>query len=232
MILPLLLLAVAASSADRVLPTAAGKTAAAVVRSKEWVIRRGEKREEEFVGDVRYDSAGTRLNADWALFKHASRAWQARGNVRLHKTLRNGDQISAHGERAAHDEVSQTGTLDPAPGRLVDFMRTPVEGDPDRGEGGRLSWEGDSIVTLFGASRIWGPRLELWSDAARYERAGKRLILSGGRPVLHKIEGEWTTALKADHIVATEDPRRIEATGKVKGWLIFKDPKKIKELAK
>lgn len=232
MILPLLLLAHGVCAAERALPTSAGKTAAAVVRSKEWVIRRGENREEEFKGDVRYDSAGTRLTADWALFKHVSRTWQARGNVRLHKTLKDGARIEAHGERAAHDEVAQTGTLDPAPGKLVDFLRTPVEGDPDRGEGGRFSWEGESVVTLSGGSRIWGPRLELWSDEARYERSGKHLILSGGRPVLHKIEGEWTTALKADHIVATEEPRWIEATGNVKGWLIFKDPKKIKELGK
>ncbi|MEK7382927.1 MAG: hypothetical protein AAB262_06540, partial [Elusimicrobiota bacterium] len=101
MILPLLLLAGASSAAGPALPTAAGKTAAAIVRSKEWVIRRGQNREEEFVGDVRYDSAGTRLSADWALFKHASRAWQARGNVRIHKTLKGGDMISACGARAA-----------------------------------------------------------------------------------------------------------------------------------
>lgn len=233
MILPLiLLLADASSAAERALPSEAGKTAAAVVRSKEWIIRRGENREEEFVGDVRYDGAGARLTADWALYRHAARAWQARGNVRLHKTLENGDRIEANGERAAHDEASLIGTLDPAPGGLVGFLRTPVSGEPDRGEGGRLSWEGDSVVTLSQGAHVWGPRLELWSDAARYERAGKRLVLAGGRPVLHKIEGEWTTALKADSIVATEEPRRIEASGKVKGWLIFKDPEKLKELAK
>ena len=112
------------------------------------------------------------------------------------------------------------------------FLRTPVAGDPDHGEGGRLSWEGGDTVTLTQGARVWGPRLELWADEARYERAGRRLVLSGGRPVLHKLEGEWTTALKADRIAATEEPRRIEATGKVKGWLIFKDPKRIKELAK
>lgn len=232
MILSLLILAAPALASERILPSAAGKTAATVIRSKEWVIRRGENREEEFVGDVHYDSGGTRLNADWALFKHVTRTWQARGDVRVHKSLTEGGKIEAHSERAAYDEVSQRGTLDPAPGRLVDFRRMPPEGEPDHGEGGRLSWESDETVTLSQGARIWGPRLELWSDAARYERAGKRLILSGGRPVLHKIEGEWTTALKADHIVATEAPRSIQATGKVKGWLIFKDAKKLKELAK
>ena len=65
-----------------------------------------------------------------------------------------------------------------------------------------------------------------------YAKAEGRLTLNGGRPVLRKVEGEWTTALKADEVVATESPRRIEARGRVQGWMIFKDRAKLKELAK
>ena len=65
-----------------------------------------------------------------------------------------------------------------------------------------------------------------------YEKSSGRLALNGGRPVLRKMEGEWTTALKADEIVATETPQRIEARGRVKGWMIFKDRDKFKDLAK
>jgi len=33
------------------------------------IVRRGKTREEEFIGDVRYDAAGTKLSADWALYR-------------------------------------------------------------------------------------------------------------------------------------------------------------------
>ncbi|HAZ09476.1 MAG TPA: hypothetical protein DCZ01_13390 [Elusimicrobia bacterium] len=227
MTLPLLLLAASCAGAQP--PVAA---AGSVVRSKEWVIRRGKKREEEFKGDVRYESAGARLDADWALYRHATRDWRARGGVRLRKTLKGGDEIEARGESARHDEKTQEGALDPAPGGRVDLVRTPLEGGPDRGEAGRLSWKGEETVTLSNGARVWGPRLELLADSARYERPERRLVLEGGRPVLRKVSGEWTTALKADRIVAAEVPRRVEAMGSVRGWLIFKDPAKLKEPAK
>lgn len=222
----LLLLAPVARAAE------AAPVAGSVVRSKEWVIRRGAQKEEEFKGDVRYESAGTRLNSDWALFKHGERVWQARGAVRVHRTSSDGVELEARGERAGHDEVSKRGFLDPAPGRRVEFTRTPPGEAPDRGEAGRVSWDGEKRVTLSAGAKVWGPRVELAADEAVYERATGRLELNGGRPVLRKVEGEWTTALKADEAVATETPKRIEAKGKVKGWLIFKDEKKLKELAK
>lgn len=223
------LLLLAASCAGAQPPVAA---AGSVVRSKEWVIRRGKKREEEFKGDVRYESADVRLDADWALYRHATRDWRARGGVRLRKTLKGGDEIEARGESARHDEKTRAGELEAAPGGRVGFTRTPLEGDPDRGEAGRLSWKAEETVTLSEGARLWGPRLELSADSARYERAERRLALEGGRPVLRKVSGEWTTALKADRIAATEVPRRVEAAGSVKGWLIFKDPAELKEPAR
>lgn len=229
MILPLLLLA-AAARAESPVPTAGS-----VVRSKEWVVRRGEKREEEFVGDVHYDAAGTHLSADWALYRHAAKEWTARGRVRLRKELAGGDLIEAAGERARYDEKTQAGELLPAPDGLVSFARTPAGEEPDRGSGLRLDWEGDAAATLTGQARVWGPRLEVWADSARWTREDRRLALRGGRPVLRKVdaEGGWTTALKADEVDATQDPRRIEARGQVKGWLKFKDQdKKLQELQK
>ena len=216
-------------------PAAAQSTpvAGSVVRSKEWVIRRGANKEEEFVGDVRYDSAGTRLTSDWALFSHADRSWRARGSVRLRRQTADGVVFEAAGEKAGHDEDSKRGFLDPAPGARVLFTRQPPDGlEPDRGESGRVTWNGENKVTLSAGAKVWGPRLELAADEALYEKADGRLTLNGGRPVLRKVEGEWTTALKADEVVATESPRRVEARGKVKGWMIFKDRDKLKELAK
>lgn len=229
MILPLLALLAVPARAESAAPVAGS-----VVRSKEWIVRRGKAREEEFVGDVRYESAGTRLSADWALYRHESKDWKAKGNVVLRKTLAGGDAIEARGAAARYDETSQNGSLEPAAGERVLFTRAPAQGEPDRGEGGRLDWVADREATLVGRARVWGPRLELWADSARYERPSRVLFLRGGRPVLRKVDedGGWTTALKADEIEAGDSPRRISARGKVKGWMIFKDEQKILERAK
>lgn len=210
---------------------AAAPVAGSVVRSKEWVIRRGASREEEFIGDVRYESAGTRLTSDWALYKHADKTWRARGSVFLRRTTQDGTVYEAKGQTAGHDQTTQRGFLEPAAGGRVAFTRLPPGLEPDRGESGRVSWNGEKSVTLSGGAKVWGPRLELAADEAVYEKERGRLTLNGGRPVLRKVEGEWTSALKADRVVATDAPRRIEASGRVKGWLIFKDRAKLKELA-
>ncbi len=212
--------------------SSASPVAGSVVRSKEWVIRRGDNKEEEFIGSVRYESAGTRLTSDWALFKHADRTWQARGAVALRRESSDGAVLEARGQKAGHNEATKHGYLEPAPGERVSFKRTPAGLEPDLGESGRVSWNGESKVTLSGGAKVWGPRLELAADEAVYEKATGRLVLNGGRPVLRKVEGEWTTALKADEVVATDSPRRVEARGRVVGWMIFKDRDKLKDLVK
>lgn len=213
-------------------PASAG-TPAGVVRSREWVVRRGERREEEFVGDVRYESAGTRLGADWALYKHHERLWRARGSVLVRRRLPDGTLLEARGERALFDEGAKSGRLEPASGGRVRFRRdAPEGGEPDLGEGDRLTWSSEDEAVLEGDARVWGPRAELWAERARWRRPSGRLTLTGGRPVLRRVEGEWTLAVKADRIDATEEPRRVEARGRVSGWFQFKDEKKLQRLAR
>lgn len=195
--------------------------AGSVVRSKEWVVRRGANKEEEFIGDVRYDSAGTRLSCDWALFKHRDRSWRARGHVLFRQRLSDGSTVMAYGEQAGHDLNSKRGYLEPAPGARVAFTRTPPGEAPDHGESGRISWDAERRVTMSAGTKVWGPRLELAADEAVYELTDDRLTLGGGRPVLRKVSGEWTTALKADEVVAFKSSRRLEARGAVRGWLVF-----------
>lgn len=212
----------------------ASSVAGSVVRSKEWIVRRGKEREEEFVGDVRYESAGTKLSADWALFRQESRDWTARGRVVLRKDMDDGDVITARGETARYNEATKAGTLLPGSGERIAFTRAPAQGEPDRGEGDRLEWRDEDWAALVGRARVWGPRLQAWADSARYEPPSKKLLLRGGRPVVRKVDedGGWTTALKADAIDATDSPRRLEARGKVRGWLAFKDEGKLTEKAK
>ena len=224
-----LLLAGPAAAAEAPPPAS---VAGSVVRSKEWVIRRGDNKEEEFIGEVRYQSAGTRMTSDWALFKHADRSWQARGAVAVRRETKDGSVLEAKGDRAGHSEETKRGNLDPVPGEGARSTRGAPGLEPDHGESGRVTWNGEKRVTMSGGAKVWGPRLELAADEAVYEKAEGRLTLNGGRPVLRKVEGEWTTALKADQVVATESPRRLEARGRVTGWMIFKDRDKLKELAR
>lgn len=211
----------------------AATTAAAFVRSKEWVVRRGEKREEEFIGDVRYESAGSKLTADWALYQHATKQWKARGSILVVRRLEDGTVLEARGEKATFAEDGRGGVLEPAPGGRVRFKRSPPDGsDPDLGEGDRLTWTDTEQAVLSGSARVSGPRADGWADTATWSRATGAITLGGGRPVLRKKEGEWSLAIKADDVAATEAPRRVQADGKVRGWLQFKDEEKLKRLAR
>lgn len=198
-----------------------------MVRSKEWIVRRAPgPEEEEFSGDVLYEAGDVRLSADWALYRRAARDWQARGSVSLRRDLKGGGSIAAAGDAARLDEADRNGRLEAAPGRRVSLRRDPPGGGPDLGEGRLLTWEGERSALLEEA-HVWGPRLELWADRARYKRPEGRLTLEGGRPVLVKLEGGWTTALKAEQITADEAPSRVAARGDVRGWLVFRDEKAL-----
>lgn len=206
---------------------ASEQTPAAVVRSKEWKVVRSPHKEEEFIGDVRYKAGPTTMTADWALFRHETQTWQAKGHVRLDQRLRSGDLVQASGQRADYDQKTQKGSLTNGT-ELLHFTRTPLSGEPDHGEGRRLDWQGREQVSLVGDVHLWGPRLEAW--AQRAVRQGPLLTLSGDRPVLHLLQGDWTGAVKADTITAVERPDTLSADGKARGWLQFHDD--IRKLAR
>ena len=211
--------------------TSGRSVAGAVVRSREWIIRRGPQREEEFVGDVSYRKGPSLLTSDWALFKHESQTWQARGHVRLKLTLKSGDRVDVSGETAAYDQTTARGHLLGPKGARISFERFPSEGPPDSGTARRLDWEGQQNARLTGQVHVWGPRLELWGDQADYAADHASLTLTGSRPVLHALQpGDWTGAVQADRIVALENPDRLQADGKARGWIRFKD--KLEKLAK
>ncbi|MEK7388468.1 MAG: hypothetical protein AAB036_02095 [Elusimicrobiota bacterium] len=206
---------------------AAVTVAGSVVRSKQWVIRRGNAKEEEFIGDVRYQSAGRSLSADWALYTHRDRTWQARGAITVRHLFDDGSQMTARGQFARHNEEAKQGFMQPAPGGRIRFTRTLPGGEPDYGDGGRVSWNDERTVTISSGVKIWGPRLEVASDTAIYDRLLRQLTLRGGRPVVHTLQGEWIAALKADEIDAYESPRRLDARGAASGWILFSDTIKL-----
>ena len=130
-----------------------GPVAGAVVRSKEWKIRRAPQREEEFIGDVSYRRGPSVLDSDWALLRHETLTWEARVRVRLAHGLRSGDRIEVSGARAFYDQKTQKGRLLPAPGAAIEFRRTPVDGEPDQGVAAQLDWVGQDLVRLSGVAR-------------------------------------------------------------------------------
>lgn len=201
-----------------------GQVTGAVVSSKEWKVTRSPERIEEFIGDVRYRTAADSIAADWALYKHAEDLWQARGHVRVERSLEGGDVVKASGQRAVWDRKREAGHLTGDGG--VDFSRAAAQGEPDQGHAGLLEWRGQDHVELKEGLRVWGPRLEAWADRGVYSRSARRLDLSGGRPVLRKFSGwegsgDWQGAVKADAISAFEGERALTADGRAVGWIVF-----------
>ncbi|MDD5627879.1 MAG: hypothetical protein PHU21_02360 [Elusimicrobia bacterium] len=194
-----------------------------VVRSKEWVIRRAPRREEEFIGEVSYRKGPSLLTSDWALFRHEAQLWNARGHVGLQHTLKSGDRIEVSGETAEFAQRTGRGRLSPPKGGLVAYSRIPPAGPPDEGSAQRIDWEGQERVRLSGRVHVWGPRLALWGDQADYEAAEGKLTVTGGRPVVHVLQGDWTGAVQGDRVTALQRPDRMQADGRTQGWIRFKE---------
>ncbi|MFA6318581.1 MAG: hypothetical protein WC943_14325, partial [Elusimicrobiota bacterium] len=212
--------------------------AATFVSSKEWMMRRAPVKEEEFTGDVRYWTYSRFVRADWALYRHDDETWAARGNIRGEYTLPRGRGVAeVFGEKAAFDHKRRTGSLTGKKG-VVDVVLTGPGGAKDYGRAGRLVWELDKSASLLDGVRLWGDRVEAWADRADYDWQAGSMLLTGGRPVLHKKFGEWTAAIKADSITALRPasgerseprpggmpepgimPRHLLAEGGVQGWI-------------
>lgn len=232
MIFPLALAAASLALGQPASPVAGG-----VVSSKEWRVKRGPgEKEEEFSGDVRYRTGPNVIRSDWALYKHEAQTWQLRGDVRVDRTMDSGDKVQAEGDKAFVTMKTQAGWL--VGQDLVTFKREPADGTAaDRGHAKRLEWQGRKRVALIDEARLWGPRLETWSDRVDYDDDSGEILLSGGRPVLRKFanwsaDDDWNGALKGDTVRAWQGRRALSADGSVVGWLEFKDVKGLKGVKK
>ena len=212
-------------------PQASSRVAGGVVSSREWRVHRGQQKEEEFTGEVRYRTGPNVVRCDWARYKHEPQTWQLRGHVAVDRKLESGDRVEVSGNRGFFDGRKRSGWL--IADDQVSFSRTPADGSaPDLGKATRLEWQGREHASLVGLVHLWGPRLESWSDRADYSDETGELKLAGGRPVLWKFPGwdfddDWSAALKADDVRAWRTQHRLVADGGVTGWLEFKDLKGI-----
>ncbi len=228
---------------------AASPLAVTRVKSKEWLIRRSPQKEEEFKGDVRYWTMSYMMRSDWALFKHEAETWDLKGNVKGDYTLPDGAGVlRAAGDKARFSQITRKGELTGPGQEPIRFELESSDGTKEFGEARRLDWEMDAAATLNGSVRIWGTRMESWADRADYDWKSSEVRLTGSRPVLRKLEGEWIGAVQADSIVARDtDPRRqayavpenpgkdwtppalppgqirrLIADGRARGWLVFR----------
>jgi len=112
---------------------------------------------------VSYRKGPSLFNSDWALFRHDTQAWQARGHVKLVHGLKSGERIEGSGEKAEFDQTTGRGSLVGAAGGPVSYARFPTEGPPDSGSATRLEWEGQEHIRLTGQVHVWGRG---WSSGA------------------------------------------------------------------
>lgn len=200
--------------------------AGTVVRSKDWKLVRLPVEYEEFAGDVEYLRAGRRVRADWARLERAKGLWEARGDIRAELRRKDGGVLSVFGQRARHDERARRGSLE---GRHaldpVAFDLRAADGSlREAGTARRLAWdEGLGQARLQGEVHARGEDGESWSEDALYLDRERALVLTGRRPVLARDEAEWAGAVQAERIAADYDRRRVDADGRVTGWLAFKD---------
>lgn len=206
----------------------AAQVVGGVVRSREYKIRRAPVFEEEFTGDVSYRSAASLLRSDWALYKHDTHDWRAKGSVDIRHKLTSGDILDARGSEALYNDKTRAGAL--LARQSVEFSRTPPSGEPDYGRAKLAQWNDDHVI-LTEQVQVWGPRVKLWAQRADYDRRRSQLELTGGRPVVQKMEGRWTGAVKADKISAWDKTKRLEADGNASGWIQLK-AKSLKDTAK
>lgn len=196
------------------------------VRSREYVIRRAPRKQEEFIGDVAYRRGDRSVKADWALFDHEAESWRSRGRLRAEDQLKDGSLLALEGEEAAHSLQSGLGELKPKEGGRVLLTRTASGFAAGHASARRLLWdEKAGTVRLLDDVRVESAFGDASARSALYRHADRSLTLTGGRPFAAPRQPGWTAAVQADAIRATEQPEVLSASGTVRGWLHFvKEP--------
>jgi len=244
----------------------------AVVRSREYVVRRRKGRTlEEFRGDVYYRQEDREIRADQAEMDHGSGLWHASGNVRASKRLKDGSVVNVSGAKAEHDAAEDRGSLrgagpesfvtyrylspasetasvsatlaDPLPpewtlrergtareaqwdkaaseARLIGDVH--VAGQDGEIWCGRAAWnDATSALTLRDGAHIVRPDMESWSGQAVYHRDTGKVFLAERRPVLTHDDAHARIAIQGDAIDADKGSERLDADGRVVGWVWLK----------
>ncbi len=176
--------------------------AGTVVRSKEYVVRREPRRQEEFIGEVYYNQLNRTATADWALYDHEDKLWKARGHVHAEMRAEDGEIFLADGHEARHDLKTRLGDLrgKEEHGSMVRIERRAAGGEgPDILTARILRWkEGAREAELEGGVRLEGAQADSRAHRALYRHEDRSLALSGGRPVCRVRSAQAPAALSAE----------------------------------
>jgi lipopolysaccharide export system protein LptA len=196
----------------------------AVIASDHWTVeRKGGKKIEIFTGNVRYRRKNRSLYSDWVMQDHQSQILTARGNVRAQDTFDSGEILFAQGHKAEHNIRTEKGFLIGASETdFVHLKRTVPGSNPENGTARRMEWDGPSgVLWLIGDVHLQGSQGEAWAQKAHYTRSERKIVLEQARPVLKAQEPTWSGAVQADRITGLDNPKRVLAEGKARGWVYF-----------
>ena len=202
------------------------KIAGGVVQSDEWVVRR-DKQEEEFLGHVRFDRARDHLQADWALYQKTLDLWRVKGNLHGRRETPKGETWNVWADEGEYQMKSRDARLRGTRSRLR-FERSFLH------KGAAAVWHGAAQeavldgakreVRLSGDVTLDGDDILLRSREAVYDQDTREGAFQGGRPVARFAGEKYIGARQADTLTLDESPRRVAATGSVRGWFTLHKP--------
>lgn len=200
-----------------------------VVRSDEYVVHRAEGEVEEFIGNVYYRHHNRQMQSDWAQWDHRTELWQARGHVHGQYAMQSGDRLEAWGDRAEHRMAARQGRLSGEnPQTMIRYQHEIATGTPptmlpmEHGTARAMEWdEARNSIKLTGDVHGIGPEGEVWSEEALYRDEDRTLHLTGRRPVVAYQEPQWNGAIQGDTMKAEKERSRMDADGRVRGWIVF-----------
>ncbi|OGS04587.1 MAG: hypothetical protein A3G41_03440 [Elusimicrobia bacterium RIFCSPLOWO2_12_FULL_59_9] len=187
------------------------------IRSDQWVIRRKEK-EEEFIGNVSFQSEQAQVSSDWALIRD-EQIFSARGHLHIEKKIAENERLELWGDEGVYSETEGKAR---AEGNLR-FLHSAA-GAFRSGAADKALWDGGlQQLTLTGRVRLTGPDYSAWSRQAVYDRPTGEIALEGGRPVVRAQDRDWTSEIQAEYILLDLRRQRIAARGQVHGWINFEN---------
>ncbi len=226
------------------------KTLGGVVRSDKWTIRKT-KGEEEFEGNVSYKQGGYLFKSDKAVYNKKENKWRAYGNIYSRKTWETGAETECLSDRSEYlSDGMQGAAFSENSGKQVRIIHS----DPGYGKwlgfSDRALWNGkENLLTLAGKTMIIkdtqaagalqtaGKRkntagkelnikyLKTLSDTAIYDHSNAQMLFSGGRPVIHAVNDEYSFAVQGDAVKILKSEEKMTVSGGTRGWIVPKDSK-------
>ncbi|MBR3632394.1 MAG: hypothetical protein IKN49_05000 [Elusimicrobiaceae bacterium] len=173
------------------------KTLGGVLQSDSWIVYQ-EKQEEEFKGNVSYQSDVYQFKADYALSQRAQNLFTAKGNVFLHKKDPDGSWYELHADQAVYNYKTGKGYAISSSTKPVQLVYHTRQGDTIRAHANRADFDTQNkIYQLMGSAVI-----------VRTDPQGEKTTLKA-RKILAKQATQY--ALLQGNAQAFNDQYRLQA---------------------